>query len=68
MPTIPAGWDVQILGDNGFRFRVTPLQADQELHGAGIQYWEGAVQVSGDVSGYGYAELTGYVGSMRNRF
>ena len=64
----PAGWDVQILGDNGFRFSVTPLQADQELHGADIQYWEGAVQVSGDVSGYGYAELTGYLGSMRNRF
>ena len=64
----PAGWDVQILGDKGFRFRVTPMQADQELHGAGIQYWEGAVQVSGDVSGYGYAELTGYVASMRNRF
>ena len=66
--TYPAGWGVQILGDKGFRFRVTPMQADQELHGAGIQYWEGAVQVSGDVSGYGYAELTGYVASMRNRF
>ncbi len=64
----PAGWEVQVLGDDGFRFSVAPLQADQELHGAGIQYWEGAVQVSGDVSGYGYAELTGYVESMRNRF
>lgn len=64
----PAGWDVQVLGDDGFQFSVTPLLADQELHGAGIQYWEGAVQVSGDVSGYGYAELTGYVESMQNRF
>ncbi|MCY4018176.1 MAG: carotenoid 1,2-hydratase [Chloroflexi bacterium] len=64
----PAGWDIQVLGDDGFRFSVAPLQADQELHSAGIQYWEGAVQVSGDVSGYGYAELTGYVDSMQNRF
>ncbi|MCY4539768.1 MAG: carotenoid 1,2-hydratase [Chloroflexi bacterium] len=64
----PAGWDVQVLGADGFRFSVAPLQADQELHGAGIQYWEGAVRVSGDVSGFGYAELTGYVDSMQNRF
>ena len=64
----PAGWDVQILGAGGFRFHITPLQADQELHDAGIKYWEGAVEISGDVSGYGYAELTGYVGSMQNRF
>lgn len=64
----PAGWDVEITGDDGFRFSVAPLQADQELHNAGIRYWEGAVQVSGGVSGYGYAELTGYVDSMQNRF
>ena len=64
----PAGWDVEILGAGGFRFHVAPLQADQELHDAGIKYWEGAVEISGDVSGYGYAELTGYVGSMQNRF
>ncbi len=64
----PARWDVQVLGAEGFRFNVAPLLADQELHGAGIQYWEGAVQVSGDVSGFGYAELTGYVDSMRDRF
>lgn len=64
----PAGWEVQVLGADSFRFSVAPLQADQELHGAGIQYWEGAVRVSGDVSGFGYAELTGYVESMQNRF
>lgn len=64
----PAGWDIEVMGDDGLRFSVVPLQADQELHGAGIQYWEGAVRVSGDVSGYGYAELTGYAESMRNRF
>ena len=64
----PAGWEIEIGGDEGFRIEVTPLQADQELHGAGIVYWEGAVRISRDKTGYGYAELTGYVGSMQNRF
>ena len=64
----PAGWEIVIGGDEGFRIEVSPLQADQELHGADIVYWEGAVEISGDKSGYGYAELTGYVGSMQNRF
>ena len=64
----PAGWDIEIRGTGGFRFDVTPLQPDQELHTAGIQYWEGAVAISGDVTGYGYAELTGYAGSMQDRF
>ena len=66
--TYPAGWDIEVLGDDGFAFTVTPLQSDQELHGTGIEYWEGAVQIAGDVTGYGYAELTGYIGSMQNRF
>ncbi len=64
----PAGWLIEIKGDDGFNIAVTPLQADQELHGAGIVYWEGAVEISGDKAGYGYAELTGYADSMQNRF
>ena len=64
----PAGWEIVIGVDDGFRIQVSPLQADQELHGADIVYWEGAVEISGDKNGYGYAELTGYVDSMRNRF
>ena len=64
----PAGWQIEVKGDDGFRIQVSPMQADQELHSADIVYWEGAVRISGDKSGYGYAELTGYVGSMRNRF
>ncbi len=66
--TYPAGWNIDILGDESFSFTVSPLQADQELHGAGIEYWEGAVRIEGDVTGYGYAELTGYIGTMQNRF
>ncbi len=64
----PAGWEIVISGGDGFRILVAPLQADQELHGSDIVYWEGAVRISGDKSGYGYAELTGYAGSMQNRF
>ena len=64
----PAGWDITVGGPGGFRISVAPLMADQELHGASIIYWEGAVSVSGDKTGYGYAELTGYATSMQNRF
>ncbi len=65
----PAGWDVRIAaGDLQLAFAVTPLMADQELHGTNVSYWEGAVSVSGDVTGVGYAELTGYVETMEGRF
>ena len=66
----PSGWAVSINLEAGdpLAFNVTPLMRDQELNSGGIVYWEGAVQVSGDVSGYGYAELTGYVDAMTGRF
>ena len=68
----PAGWAVTVDGAGAdgtpLRFDVTPLLADQELHGGGIAYWEGAVRLSGAVTGYGYAELTGYADTMTGRF
>jgi len=67
----PAGWNIAIdTGDDApLNLTVTPLLADQELHGSGgVDYWEGAVQIGGDVTGYGYAELTGYVQAMTGRF
>ncbi|MBL8161952.1 MAG: carotenoid 1,2-hydratase [Anaerolineae bacterium] len=69
--TYPAGWNISI--DTGeaepLDITVTPLLADQELHGSGgVDYWEGAVRISGDATGYGYAELTGYVQAMTGRF
>ncbi len=68
--TYPAGWrlSVDTGGDNPLDLTITPLLADQELHGGGIAYWEGAVRIDGDVTGYGYAELTGYVDAMTGRF
>lgn len=66
--TYPAGWTIEVSGDGGFSIEVTPLQPDQELHDSDPAYWEGAVAVSGDATGYGYAELTGYAQPMTRRF
>lgn len=68
--TYPSGWEIVIALEDGtaLTFALTPLLEDQELHSGAIAYWEGAVQISGDVTGYGYAELTGYTESMTGRF
>jgi predicted secreted hydrolase len=65
----PAGWEIRIQpqGDP-ITLTVTPMLADQELHGGGIAYWEGAVRITGSATGFGYAELTGYVDAMTGRF
>lgn len=69
--TYPAGWQISLdIGEaEPLDLTVTPLISDQELHGTGnVDYWEGAVRISGDITGYGYAELTGYVNAMTGRF
>lgn len=68
--TYPAGWTIAVdIGDSEpLDMVVTPLMFDQELVEGAIIYWEGAVRVTGDVTGYGYAELTGYESAMRQRF
>ena len=74
--TYPSGWTITVEadiaatgGDGTLDFSVTPLMRDQELHDdANLAYWEGAVHIEGDVAGYGYAELTGYVDTMEGRF
>lgn len=68
--TYPAGWTITV--DTGAESQlmlvVTPLVPDQELIEGAIVYWEGAVRITGDATGYGYAELTGYESAMRQRF
>lgn len=66
----PSGWRITVTPANGesFTFTATPMMRDQELHSGDIAYWEGAVRLEGDVTGYGYAELTGYVDIMTGRF
>ncbi len=63
--TYPAGWEIVLdLGKTSLRLELEPLLADQEVL-ANVTYWEGAVRVSGDAHGYGYAELTGYAQPLR---
>lgn len=66
----PAGWRVSI--DSGeaqpLELVLTPLVADQELTEGLVIYWEGAVEVGGDATGYGYIELTGYYEAIQRRF
>jgi len=67
----PSMWIIEV-PERGIRLQVNPLLADQELN-LSFRYWEGAVQVSGsnaqgEVSGYGYVELTGYAQSMEGGF
>ncbi|MCU0499874.1 MAG: carotenoid 1,2-hydratase [Anaerolineae bacterium] len=66
----PSGWQITVTPAEGdpFTFSATPMMRDQELHSGDIAYWEGAVVLAGDVTGYGYAELTGYVQAMTGRF
>jgi len=66
----PAAWDIVVNLPDGetLHLTLTPLLADQELNSGVIAYWEGAVQIEGDVTGYGYAELTGYTSTMSGRF
>ena len=63
--TYPAGWEIELAFDeSSLRLELEPLLADQEVL-ANVIYWEGAVRVSGDAQGYGYAELTGYAQPLR---
>ena len=66
----PARWRVT-LPAYGLTLEITPRQADQELRLAQT-YWEGAVAIQGEsagqpITGQGYVELTGYVGTLRGQ-
>jgi len=67
--TYPAGWTLA-LPAHGLELTLTPLVPDCELVGSamGVAYWEGPLDVGGTVAGRGYAELTGYHGSLAGRF
>ncbi len=68
----PVAWELTVdadtLGrDTPLTITATALMQDQELQ-TNPTYWEGAVEIGGDKTGYGYAELTGYAGAMRGFF
>jgi predicted secreted hydrolase len=68
--TYPSGWNVTVNVGEGdpLNLTLTPLMRDQELQVDVGAYWEGALRINGDATGYGYAELTGYVEAMGRRF
>lgn len=58
-----------VLTTGAIKWRMTPLQPDQELdsrRSTGAVYWEGAIKVERDgvPAGRGYLELTGYLQPM----
>jgi predicted secreted hydrolase len=66
----PAGWQLRIPG-HGIDLTVRPLISNAVVdggHSTGVTYWEGPVAASGSTSAEGYAELTGYDGSLADRF
>ena len=63
--TYPAEWTFAI-PDEGIELHLRPLLPQQELR-VSFTYWEGAVEIEGTQSGYGYIEMTGYYSSMQGR-
>jgi predicted secreted hydrolase len=68
--TYPIRWTVRVPTQDLVLDVTTPLE-NQELStaGAGISYWEGAIDIAGTsrgrpVAGRGYLEMTGYKGSL----
>ncbi len=67
----PSRWRLSIPSLQ-LELEIQPHQADQELD-VSYAYWEGAIRITGtqagaEVQGNGYAELTGYAGSMAGEF
>ena len=62
----PSLWNLSVPSE-GIHLLVTPEFPDQEFRSRilNLNYWEGAVAVSGTHIGVGYAELTGYNGIFR---
>ncbi|HOC43350.1 MAG TPA: lipocalin-like domain-containing protein [Thermoanaerobaculales bacterium] len=66
----PSGWRIAVPTEK-LDLTVAPLLRAAELDGrasTGVVYWEGPVEVTGSHRGEGYAELTGYAGSLQGRF
>ena len=57
----PVDWRLQV-PDLGLDLEVSAVLDDQRMDHT-VQYWEGAVDVSGSHAGVGYLELSGYAGS-----
>jgi predicted secreted hydrolase len=68
--TYPSGWRLR-LPRYAIDLELRPLVLNAEVDGSrttGVIYWEGPVAATGSATGEGYVELTGYAGSLENRF
>ncbi|MBK7643888.1 MAG: FtsX-like permease family protein [Planctomycetes bacterium] len=66
----PARWKLSVPSEK-LELHLCARAPDCEIdgsHSTGVVYWEGPVKVEGSASGGGYAELTGYAGSLEGRF
>lgn len=66
----PARWRLRVPTED-IDLEVQPLIADAEVDGSastGVVYWEGPVSASGSAAGEGFVELTGYAGTLADRF
>jgi predicted secreted hydrolase len=66
----PVRWRIKVPG-HGIDLDVRGLLPASELDGSattGVVYWEGPIDAIGSARGEGYAELTGYAGSLEGLF
>ena len=66
----PVRWRLEVPA-HAIDLEVEALLPSAELDGratTGVVYWEGPVEASGSARGEGYAELTGYAGTLEGRF
>ena len=56
---IPTKWKISFLGDNPLTIYTEALNINSWMD-TSFPYWEGPISLSGDLSGVGYLEMTGY--------
>lgn len=56
---IPTEWKISFLGSNNVVINTKALNIDSWMD-TSFPYWEGPISFSGDLSGVGYLEMTGY--------
>ena len=56
---IPTKWKISLLGSNNVIINTKALNIDSWMD-TSFPYWEGPISFSGDLSGVGYLEMTGY--------
>jgi len=56
---VPTKWKITVLGSDPFTINTQALNINSWME-TSFPYWEGPISFSGDLSGIGYLEMTGY--------